>query len=108
MTELLPCPFCGGEAKLFHNTQAEDARNWWWIAYCVNEDNCGAGIGGGASEAAAITQWNRRDTNAILSAFYSRVCDRAEANNETLKVALAGLATERAMAAMHDVPDEEL
>ena len=28
--------------------------------------------------------------------------------NETLKVALAGLATERAMAAMHDVPDEEL
>lgn len=28
--------------------------------------------------------------------------------NETLKVALAGLATERVMAAMHDVPDEEL
>ena len=73
LTELLPCPFCGGPVDLERasNTQHEHfgTRKWWGVV-CRNT----LGLGGtcaieqrpSASEAAAIERWNTRVTAAPL------------------------------------------
>lgn len=53
-TKILPCPFCGGEAKL-------DVHGWPMILYCTQ---CGVFIkshlGGEEGRNAVIERWNRR------------------------------------------------
>lgn len=50
MTELLPCPFCGGEAEVNENS-------FIWVAQC---QTCGGSTGLLDTEAEAIAAWNTR------------------------------------------------
>ena len=52
MTELKPCPFCGGEAKI----------NLFLGNYCVACNNCMGAIlpAKGMTEEEAVTAWNTR------------------------------------------------
>lgn len=54
MTELLPCPFCGGEARLSKDAFGNTILEW---VYCMS---CGAQCGNGYTEAEAIAAWNTR------------------------------------------------
>lgn len=60
-TELLNCPFCGGEAEL-HPTYDMDAGNIdGWFAWCVNDTcECKPETGQFFTEAEAIAAWNAR------------------------------------------------
>lgn len=49
--DLLPCPFCGGEAKLFPEGD-------WFGAFATCE-SCDIGVGHETDEG-AIAKWNRR------------------------------------------------
>lgn len=61
--ELLPCPFCGSEAGLEHDTEGTYAN---WRAYCRNtrhEYYCPAGYvntNGYPRRVEAVAAWNRR------------------------------------------------
>lgn len=55
--DLKPCPFCGGEPKIFHHD-----TKWFgptWHIECL-DDNCGCGTCHHDSAAIAATVWNRR------------------------------------------------
>lgn len=54
------CPFCGGEAKLYPPTYAEDNPSEIVGPACVNCHDCCAAIVG-TWEDDAIEAWNRRD-----------------------------------------------
>lgn len=56
MNELLPCPFCGGEAKVFHYSSA--IRDEVWRVVC-DKPFCAQGPDG-YTEAEAIAAWNTR------------------------------------------------
>ena len=56
MSELLPCPFCGGEAETCHVTQLWEPRNSYW-AKCKNCHISGTHHN---TEAEAIAAWNTR------------------------------------------------
>ena len=56
MTELKPCPFCGGEARVFHFSSA--IRDEVWRAVC-DKLFCAQGPDG-YTEAEAIAAWNTR------------------------------------------------
>ena len=56
MSELLPCPFCGGEAETCHVTQLWEPRNTYW-AKCKN---CHISGTHHKTEAEAIAAWNTR------------------------------------------------
>lgn len=58
--ELLPCPFCGHAARLFHDRSSDYERQWSWGVECQNEGECEAGLTGFASKEAAIAKWNSR------------------------------------------------
>ena len=53
MTDLKPCPFCGGDAKEF---TGEDAAPHRWTVEC---DSCGAHVGSDTRHKARA-KWNRR------------------------------------------------
>ena len=53
-TELLPCPFCGGEAEVF-NPFDKTAGTW-----CVICRECACASGFEQTEAEAIAAWNTR------------------------------------------------
>ncbi len=60
MSELLPCPLCGHEARL---VKTDYELPWMvecalWLTDC--ESNCGCGTTSFATEAEAIATWNRR------------------------------------------------
>ena len=63
MSELLDCPFCGGEARLFDISWTTTAygghmfKDPFWQVIC---DKCKAGIGDFNTEAEAIAAWNTR------------------------------------------------
>lgn len=54
MTELLPCPFCGGEARESGERFENTILSW---VYCAS---CGAAGGYRHTEAEAIAAWNTR------------------------------------------------
>lgn len=79
-TELLPCPFCGGEVEIYHDTSSDYERHWSYTIRCPNQD-CGCDFGHYETIQKVVRQWNtRRTTPQTLLEFYNRVCDRAEAN----------------------------
>ena len=55
-TTLLPCPFCGGEAKLFKGILG------FWHVMCKDRDGCGVVpiTNGADTETEAIEAWNTR------------------------------------------------
>ena len=61
MSELKPCPFCGGEAKLmiFYNkpANAPELKRWSIVHECEAIEST---IFSNESEAEAIEAWNRR------------------------------------------------
>lgn len=56
MTELKPCPFCGGEAHVFHDS-LRPQETYPCRVYC---DNCWAEVDSYSTEAEAIAAWNTR------------------------------------------------
>ena len=63
MTELLPCPFCGGEATIRHDSTDAEYWGWeeWWVE-CINTQ-CKMQPESGRTfdtEAEAIAAWNTR------------------------------------------------
>lgn len=55
--ELLPCPFCGADARCWHDTSSDYARNWSWMVEC---GGCNASMEGYRVESDVIAAWNRR------------------------------------------------
>jgi Lar family restriction alleviation protein len=53
---ILPCPFCGGKAKLCSNTDDTQGRDWHEI-YCFS---CGAGVETQLNKSKVIAAWNKR------------------------------------------------
>ena len=62
MTDLLPCPFCGGEAKRSTETFERTLLSW---VYCVE---CGAADGYRHTEYEAIAAWNTRTVETCHNA----------------------------------------
>lgn len=56
--ELLPCPFCGSPAKLYHRDEPSGWSNTDWVN-CENEE-CGGGTCLHETKEIAISAWNRR------------------------------------------------
>lgn len=54
MTALLPCPFCGGEAK---EVRHDDGQYRYFVVQCAE---CKAAQGWEENAATAIAAWNRR------------------------------------------------
>ena len=59
MSDLLPCPFCGGEAQVQHQSRKlyGDVVDWYGV-YCKKQF-CGF-VSGQSTEAEAIEAWNTR------------------------------------------------
>ena len=55
--ELKPCPFCGGEAKVYETNMGIDFCSSWWNVEC---NDCEAMMEGFGSEKIAIRVWNTR------------------------------------------------
>lgn len=51
--ELLPCPFCGHNAKVWKTSRR-------YIVRCMDDINCAALISGSFSENVAVKAWNTR------------------------------------------------
>ncbi len=79
MSELKPCPFCGGEAHIQHQYHKVgfDVLDWYGV-YCVNPF-CGH-MCGHDTEAEAIAAWNTRaertceDANTRFNAWTCSEC----------------------------------
>ena len=54
MSDLKPCPFCGGDAR---HQQSGPRSNKWWECVCDKCDFCGPA---GYTEPEAIAAWNTR------------------------------------------------
>lgn len=69
MAELLPCPFCGGEAEVQHQSRElyGDVVDWYGV-YCKKQF-CGF-VSGQSSEAEAIAAWNTRADDYRQAAEY--------------------------------------
>ena len=90
-TELLPCPFCGGEAKLIradHPSYTQHSEGWYVIC------GCGASLGyhgvGGEFETygdfphelCAVKAWNTRTEQTIAATLGAGECENQWANIE--------------------------
>ena len=56
MTELKPCPFCGGEAEVFDYWNEGKKKNRW-VVMCKN---CKGGLGELDTKEEAFEKWNNR------------------------------------------------
>ena len=57
MNKILPCPFCGGEAKVYTGSFGEK------FVTCIDEKQCGGRLGTGVwftTDEKAIEVWNKR------------------------------------------------
>lgn len=68
-SDLLFCPFCGGEAKEF---TGEDAAPHRWTVEC---DSCGAHVGSDTRHKARA-KWNRRAERTCRNASFDPECFR--------------------------------
>ena len=67
MTELLPCPFCGGEAELHASYDMDTNEVDGWFAWCNNEQcECKPETNEYFTEAEAIAAWNTRAETPIV------------------------------------------
>lgn len=61
MSELLPCPFCGGEAELQPSYDMDTGEVDGWFVWCNNKEcECAPETREHFTEAEAITAWNTR------------------------------------------------
>lgn len=61
MSELKPCPFCGGEAEMHYGVISEDNTPHWYDASCKDEKCRGyATVCFSNTKEKAIEAWNRR------------------------------------------------
>lgn len=63
MSELKPCPFCGGKARMLtKQTQTNDSEFFreWKYEYIIKCNRCKASIGHYQSKKTAEIAWNRR------------------------------------------------
>ena len=76
MSKLLPCPFCGGEARIENNDRTiYDPKTLGVVdveygeppCFWVKCEDCEAFVGGFDTEVDAIAAWNRRADNAQLA-----------------------------------------
>lgn len=69
MSELKPCPFCGGEAQVQHQSRElyGDAVDWYGV-YCKKQF-CGY-VSGQSTEAEAVAAWNTRSDDYKQAAEY--------------------------------------
>lgn len=65
-SDLLNCPFCGGEAELYTTVPTHDG---FWCCICRD---CGASTSFG-SEAEAIAAWNTRANDAASTEMAQRI-----------------------------------
>lgn len=63
MTELKPCPFCGGEAKIYETPTKEKYWNISKKSYDILCSECGASMVDFLYRDIAISMWNRRVNN---------------------------------------------
>lgn len=74
MTELKPCPFCGGNAKLARDVTCGYETFW---AFCTD---CHAQANYGHSEAEAARTWNvRADDQSQAAAYWRRLYEETVA-----------------------------
>ena len=92
MTELLPCPFCGGEAETHATYDIETDAVDGWFAWCNNDGcECNPETREYITEAEAIAAWNTRYHSTFeetvikawqeIKEYQERTC-RAELNEE--------------------------
>ena len=63
MTEKLkPCPFCGGEAQIFHTPELLAMKETGYHAVCLN---CGATLPEEKMPFIAMQEWNTRVGNLL-------------------------------------------
>lgn len=77
-TELLPCPFCGGEAEVYEMQYGADGQYSVFGVFCVDDSNSeliglskyqhGHFIDNFSTEAEAIAAWNARAERGTLTA----------------------------------------
>jgi Lar family restriction alleviation protein len=60
--DLLPCPFCGGEAKFYHRPDDSGWSNTDWVS-CAGD--CGASTCMHETKQEAIAAWNTRSDDLI-------------------------------------------
>lgn len=85
MSELLPCPFCGGEADVMLS------QSRWGQSYTIHHDTlrkCPAEYVGSmqfATEAEAIAAWNTRHQCGLTDEDYSILLDELGVSKRTCK-----------------------
>lgn len=62
--KLLPCPFCGGDAQVKHDTSSDYKRHWRWLVECLDYENCALELNGFSTREQAISRWNSRKSSA--------------------------------------------
>ena len=67
---LLPCPFCGGEAKLHYDYSSESGD--WWIVDCLNDD-CPMLSQRGAWDTVNVTTGWRKTEAEVIEAWNTRI-----------------------------------
>lgn len=74
MSELLPCPFCGGEAR------TRQTATYCWTAECITPF-CGCEFATYGTEAEAIEAWNTRSVTAVAVMGYEAAQEERTCHN---------------------------